>query len=178
MKLHEKLRSITVAAAVASAMTLGAGTALAQPFGGPHGPGPHGPGAPDQMIGHLIEGAKAQLALNTSQQMMFDAAVASSKAAHQSGQAIRQKVKDTLAAELAKPVPDLGAVATAADDAHVQGEALRKSIRAQWLALYATFSPEQIAVVKDILTRRMANAESFRQRMHDRVNSMMGGKGS
>jgi Spy/CpxP family protein refolding chaperone len=178
MKLHDNLRRITVAAAVASAMTLGAGTALAQPFGGPHGPGQHGPGAPDQMIGHLIESAKAQLALNTSQQAMFDAAVANSKAAHQSGQTIRQKVKDTLSAELAKPEPDLAAVAVAADDAHAQGEVLRKSIRTQWLALYATFSPEQKAVVKGILTTRMANAESFRQRMHDRVHSMMGGKGS
>lgn len=178
MKLHDKLRSITVAAAVASAMALGAGTTLAQPFGGPHGPGHHGPGAPDQMIGQLIESAKAQLALNTSQQAMFDAAVANGTAAHQSGQAIHQKVKDTLTAELAEPEPDLAAVAAAADDAHAQGEALRRSIRAQWLALYATFTPDQKAVVKDILTKRMAYAESFRKRMHDRVNSMMGGKGS
>ncbi|MEO8303358.1 MAG: periplasmic heavy metal sensor [Betaproteobacteria bacterium] len=178
MKLHDNLRRITVATAVASALTLGAGNALAQPVGGPHGPGHHGPGAPDQMIGQLIESAKAQLSLNTSQQAMFDAAVANSKAAHQSGQAIRQKVKDALTAELAKPEPDLAAVAAVADDAHLQGEAVRKSIRSQWLALYATFTPEQKAVVRDLLSKRLANAESFRQKMHDRAKGFMGGKGS
>lgn len=178
MKLHDNLRRIAVAAAVASALTLGAGSALAQPVGGPHGPGPHGPGAPDQMIGHLIESAKVQLSLNTSQQAMFDTAVANSKTAHESGRAIHQKVKDALTAELAKPEPDLAAVAAVADDAHAQGEALRKSMRSQWLALYASFTPEQKAVVRDLLTTRMANAESFRQKMHDRVKGFMGGKGS
>ncbi len=86
MKLHDNLRSITVAAAVSAALTLGAVAALAQPMAWPHGPGPHGhgphgPGAPDQMIGQLIESSKAQLNLNTSQQVMFDAAVASTKSA-------------------------------------------------------------------------------------------------
>ena len=174
MKLHDKLRNITVAAAVASAMTLGAGTALAQPFGGPHGPGHHGPGAPDQMIGQLIERAKAQLALNTSQQAMFDTAVASSKAGHQSGQAIHQKVKDTLTAELAKPEPDLAAVAAAADVATDQARTQRKAVRAEWLALYATFTPDQKAVVKDRLQKHLARAESFREKMREHFRSLRG----
>ncbi len=180
MKLHDNLRSITVAAAVSAALTLGAVAALAQPMAWPHGPGPHGhgphgPGAPDQMIGQLIESSKAQLNLNTSQQVMFDAAVASTTSARASGIAVHQKVRDTLTAELAKREPDLAAVAAAADDAQQQGQALRKSVRGQWLALYATFTPEQKAVVKDLLQKGMANAESFRQRMQDRVRTYRGG---
>ena len=60
----------------------------------PHGH--HGMAGPDEMIGHLIASAKSQLNLNTSQQGMFDTAVADSKAAFQSGRALHQKVRDTL----------------------------------------------------------------------------------
>ena len=171
MKLHRNLRTITMGAAAALAMTLGAGSALAQPVGGPHGPG-----SPDQMIGRLIEHAKAQLNLDTSQQLMFDAAVAHSKAAFESGRALRQKVKDAAQIQLAKPEPDLAAVAAVADEAEQQGRALRLSIRNDWLKLYAAFSPEQKAVVRDILQKKMGHAESFRERMHQRMQEHFGGK--
>ncbi len=171
MKLNRNLRTITVAGAVALAMTLGAGSALAQPMGGPHGPG-----SPDQMIGRLIGDAKAQLNLNTSQQLLFDAAVAHSKAAFESGRALRQKVKDAAQAQLANPAPDLAAIAAVADDAEQQGRALRASIRSEWLALYATFTPEQKAVVRDLLQKKMANAESFRAKMRERFQGHFGGK--
>ena len=171
MKLHRNLRTITVGAAAALAMTLGAGAALAQPMGGPHGPG-----SPDQMIGRLIEHAKAQLNLDTSQQLMFDTAVAHSKAAFESGRALRQKVRDAAQVQLAKPEPDLAAVAAVADDVEQQGRALRLSIRNDWLKLYAAFSPEQKAVVRDMLQKKMGHAESFRERMHQRMQEHFGGK--
>ena len=171
MKLHRNLRTITMASAVALAMTLGASGALAQPVGGPHGPG-----SPDQMIGRLIEHAKAQLNLNTSQQLTFDAAVARSRAAHESGRALRQKVKDAAQVQLANPEPDLAAVAAVADEAEQQGRALRLSIRNEWLKLYATFTPEQKAVVRDILQKKMAQGESFRERMRERMQQHFGGK--
>jgi Spy/CpxP family protein refolding chaperone len=130
----------------------------------------HGPGAGDQMIGHLIANAKASLNLNTSQQTMFDAAVAQSKAAHEQGRAVMQKVRDAMAAELAKTEPDLAALAAAADDARAQGYALRKQARDQWLQLYATFSPDQKAVVRDLLQKRMARMDSFRQKMREHMH--------
>ena len=80
-------------------------------------------GADDEMIGHLIAHAKAQLNLNTMQQGMFDTAVAHSKAAREAGRALHEKVKATLQAELAKPEPDLAAVAAAADAAIDQARA-------------------------------------------------------
>jgi Spy/CpxP family protein refolding chaperone len=157
-------------AATAAALAFAfAGAASAQPFGGPGGHGGHGGpmGGGDEMFGPLIAHAKANLNLNTSQQTMFDAAVAQSKAAHDQGRALMQKVKDAMTAELAKTEPDLAAIAAAADDARAQGQALRKQVRTQWLNLYATFSPEQKAVVRDMLQKRMARMESFRQKMRE-----------
>jgi Spy/CpxP family protein refolding chaperone len=175
MTFQSKLRRTAVVAAAALAMTLGAAVSLAQPGGSPHGR--HGHGAPGDMIGHLIEDAKAQLNLNTSQQQMFDAAVASTQAAHQTAKSLHASVKTTLNAELAKNEPDLAAVAAVSDNAQAQGQALRKSVRAQWLALYATFSPDQKAVVRETLKARMAKSESFRETMKERFKSRSGTSG-
>ena len=159
------------AAVTAAALALAfGGTAMAQPAGG-HG-GPHGAMAGqggDEMLGHIIAHAQAQLNLNTSQKLAFDAAVAQTKAAHESGRALHQKVKDSLTAELAKTEPDLAAVAAVADGVQQQGSALRHQVRDAWLALYATFSPDQKAVVKDILQKHMARMDSFRQKMQNRM---------
>ena len=176
MMLQDTLRKTTVVAAAALAMALGAGGALAQPGGhGPHGHGAQG--APGDMIGHFIAGAKDQLNLNTSQQQMFNAAVASTKAAHETGLSLHESVKNTLNAELAKSEPDLAAVAAVSDNAQAQGQALRKSGRAQWLALYATFSPDQKTVVKQMIQARMAKAESFHQKMLERFHGRPGTSG-
>ena len=103
--------------------------------------GMHG-GAPlDQLVPHLLDKAKASLNLDTSQQVMWDNAVAQGKRAHAQMRANRQQVKDALKAELAKPAPDLAALAAAADAVEQQNRTLRQDARAQWLALYATFTP-------------------------------------
>ena len=127
------------------------------------------------MIGHLIAHAKAKLNLNTMQQGMFDTAVAHSKSAREQGRALHDKVKSTLQAELAKAEPDLAAVATASDAAADQARAQRNGLRSEWLALYATFSPEQKAVVKDILQHRIARMESFREKMREHMYERSGG---
>jgi Spy/CpxP family protein refolding chaperone len=126
-------------------------------------------GGGDEMIGKLIAHARAKLNLNTSQSGMFDAAIAQSKTARETGRTLHQKVRDAMAAELAKPEPDLAAVAAVADGVRDEGAALHRQVRAAWLALYATFSPEQKTVVKDMLQQRLARMEAFRQRMHDRA---------
>ena len=172
MTSHRSFRTIAGVAAIALATAFGTQFALAQAAGGPHGH--HGMAGPDEMIGHLIASAKAQLNLNTSQQGMFDTAVADSKAAFQSGRALHQKVQDTLQAELAKTEPDLAAVAAAADAATDQGRAQRKAIRAEWLALYATFTPDQKAVVKDMLQKHVAKADSIREKMREHFKSSHG----
>jgi len=172
MTLHYNFRRIAATATVALAMTLGAGAALAQP-----GPGPHGAGPGEEMIGRLIEHAKAQLNLNTSQQGMFDTAVAQSKAARTTVHGLHQKVKDALTAELAKAEPDLAAVAAVSDKVQADSLKLRHDVRGSWLMLYATFNPEQKAVVRDLLQKRMARAEAFGEKMRQHFLEMHGGTG-
>ena len=148
-------------AAIAAAALVGlTGAALAQPFHhGPHGGG-------DVVMS--IVALKSQLNLNTSQQAMWDNAVAAGKAARQTARANMQKVHDTLTAELAKPEPDLAAVAAASDVARNANAVLHGQVRDAWLNVYGTFTPDQKAVVKNALSQRMARMEQFRQKMLQR----------
>ena len=116
----------------------------------------------------MLQRIQAKLNLNTSQQQQWDAALAQSKAAHQAMRTNFQQLKTATQGELAKTDPDLGAVATLSDQVQEQNIAQRKQARAAWLALYATFSAEQKATVRDAIVARMARMESFRERMHDR----------
>ena len=99
---------------------------------------------------------------------MWDNAVAQTKAARDAGRANMQKIKDAMNVELAKAEPDLAAVAAAADDVQASNSALRKQVRNTWLAVYATFTPDQKAIVRDALKQRVARMETFRQKMLQR----------
>lgn len=170
------LMRVTMTAVAATVFALGSTMATAQtpcPMGGP-GPGMHagqgmrgGPGFGadgGMMFPRIFEQAKAQLNLNTQQQALWDAAVAEGKAGFQAGAANRQKVRDAMTAELGKPEPDLAAVAAVADAVQAQNHAERHKVRDMWLNLYATFSAEQKAVVRQLMQNRMANAAARFQR--------------
>ena len=151
------LRFASRLAAVAAATLIGAaGAAAAQPF---HH---HGPRGGDAVM--AIAALKDQLNLDTSQQALWDGAVAAGKAARESARANMQKVHDTLAAELAKAEPDLAAVAAIGDNVRAQNQALHKQVRDNWLAIYATFSPDQKAVVRDSLNQRISRMQQMRQK--------------
>jgi Spy/CpxP family protein refolding chaperone len=160
-------------AAAATVLALAfAGAAVAQPGGVP-GDSHHAmmsAGGGDGFLGHAIGRAQAKLNLNTSQKLMFDNALAQAKAAHESGRALHQKVKDSLTAELAKTEPDLAAVAAVSDGVQQQGIALRHQVRDAWLQLYATFTPDQKAVVREMLQNHLAHMESFRQKLKERLS--------
>jgi len=145
--------------AAAAFISLSGAAAFAQP-------GPHGHHGGDASFG--IAALKGQLNLNTSQQTMWDSAVAQTKAARDTGRANMQKIKDAMNVELAKAEPDLAAVAAASDDVQASNGALRKQVRNAWLAVYATFTPDQKAVVRDALKQRMSRMESFREKMLQR----------
>lgn len=152
-------RWVSGVAIVAAALLIGAaGTVVARPI---H----HGHGGDAVMS---IMGLKDQLNLNTSQQTMWDNAVAATKSAHATARTNMQKVHDTLTAELAKPEPDLAAVAAAADNARNANAALHAQVRDAWLNLYATFTPDQKTVVKNALSQRLAKMEQFKQKMQQR----------
>lgn len=164
MKIEKRGLAALMAAAV---LALGAQGVLAQPGGG-HGPG-HGPG------GFAIEGVlaslKDKLGLNTSQQAMWDNVVAQGKTARATGRANMAKVKETLDAELARAEPDFAAVATVADAARASNQTLHNQVRDQWLALYATFTPAQKAVVRDAVKSRVTRMESMREHFRERMPS-------
>ena len=81
---------------------------------------------------------QAKLNLNTSQQQQWDAAVALSKTAHDAIRANFQQLKSATQAELAKPEPDLAALATVSDQLQQQNMTQRKQARAAWLATHDT----------------------------------------
>lgn len=154
-------RSASRLAAFAAATLIGlTGAAFAKPF---H----HGHGGGGDVVMSIMR-LKSQLNLNTSQQSMWDNAVAAGKAARQTAHANMQKVHDTLTAELAKPEPDLAAVAAASDVARNANAVLHGQVRDAWLNVYGTFTPDQKAVVKNALSQRMARMEQFRQKMLQR----------
>lgn len=154
--------------AAAAVMALSGAVAMAQPAGGqPHGPG-HGPGA-GMEIERVLGAVKDKLNLNTSQQLMWDSAAAQTKAARVAGRADMQKIHDAMSAALATPAPDLAAVAAVADSVHADRQAVRRSVRDQWLQIYATFSPEQKVVVRDALAQQLARMESFGAKMREHM---------
>ena len=164
-------RRVPLALAAALAFTLGS-PAFAQPGHGP-GPGMAHRGHHGTQIEHVIASVKDRLALDSSQQVMFDSALAATRTARENGRAEMQRMRGAAQAELAKPEPDLAALAAAGDAAQANLQALRRQVRAQWLQLYATFSPAQKSVVRDVLVQRMERHESFRAKMRERF----GGQG-
>jgi Spy/CpxP family protein refolding chaperone len=139
-------------------------------MGGPGGPMGYGSGGHGFGGGHLamvLEEAKSRLALDTSQQLLWDNAIAQSKAARESARSLHQRLRESMRAELAKPEPDLAALAAMADDMHAQGDALRRDVRDPWLKLYATFNAQQKAIVREMLQQKMERAEHFRKRMRE-----------
>jgi hypothetical protein len=142
------MRSLIRAAIAAAFLALGV-TCQAQP-----GQGLDSPLA-------MLYGAKANLNLNTSQQLQWDNAAAQARAAHDAIRANFSEVSAALQAELDKAEPDLASVSALADNARSQNEALRRSARDAWLALYATFNPDQKAIVRDALKAGIERMQAY-----------------
>jgi hypothetical protein len=146
-------------AILGSALLFITGAAVAQP-------GMHQRGPAD--VAMAIAAVKGRLNLDTSQQQMWDSAIAASRSARQAMRAGFASLHDAAAAELAKADPDLARLAAMADDAQSHNIALRRQARDAWLALYATFNPDQKAVVRDTLRQRMARMDAWRDKMRQR----------
>jgi hypothetical protein len=71
--------------------------------------------------------------------------------------------------------PTSPAVAATADAAHASAQAARKQVRDEWLALYATFSPAQKAVVRDAVRTRVDRMDAFREKMKEKFQQRQGG---
>lgn len=161
--IHHRTRQLALASALFVALA-GAASADPGPRGGFHGHG--GPGG--EPVAQAIAQLKDKLALNSSQQTMFDEAVAGARAAREAGRTEMQRVRDAMRAELAKPEPDLAAVAAIADDVRAKLQAERLKVRGAWLNLYGTFTAAQKQVVREHLLARMARQDAWRDRMKQR----------
>lgn len=146
---------------------------------GPHGPGPmmgagaQGPGGGMHMSGGMVEHILAQmkdrLALDSSQQQMFETARAQTLAARDQALAQRAGIRATIDAELAKPEPDLAAIAAMFEGAEEQTRASRRQARDQWLKLYANLRADQKVLVRDALRERVSHADTSRERIRERM---------
>jgi len=118
----------------------------------------------------MLGSVKSQLNLNTAQQQQWDNAAALSAAAHTAMRASFQQRRSALQAELAKSEPDFAAVAAANDSAQAQMAALHRQARDAWLALYATFTPEQKGIARDAISAGLARMEA-RRASHKRTGA-------
>ena len=147
------MKRLFSAALLAALLGSLASYAVAQPMHGDN---------PLAMLGKF----KSELNLNTAQQQQWDAVVAQTKAAHDAGRANHQQLRAAMQAELAKPEPDFASLATLADSVREQSASLHKQTRNAWLALYATFTPEQKAVARDAIKVRIERMQERRAAFH------------
>ena len=108
-------------------------------------------------IENVLASLKGQLSLDTSQQVMWDNAVAQAQGGardrtREHGEGARSAERRTRQG----PSRTLRPLATVGDAAQASNQALRKQVRDQWLKLYATFTPAQKAVVRDAVKARVA----------------------
>ena len=166
------MQSITIRrpAAIASALLLAATLAVAgtSHAAGPHH-GPSGGPAAGGLIEHVLAGLKDRLALDSSQQLMFEQARTQTLAARDQAVAQRKDVRARIEAELAKNEPDLAAVAALVEGTSEQGQAARRAARDQWLKLYANLRPDQKLVVRDAIRERLAHADGMHDQMRQRM---------
>jgi hypothetical protein len=116
-----------------------AGRAGAARWWSRHGHG-HGGGF---AIERVLASLKGQLSLNTSQQLMWDNAVAQTKAARATGRTNFESVRSGAQRRAREARARLRRGAAAAMPRQASNQTLRKQVRDQWLQLYATFSPAQ-----------------------------------
>jgi hypothetical protein len=117
----------------------------------------HG-GTPLEMLGRL----KPQLNLNTSQQQQWDNAVSLSQAAHSTAMTSMKQNRAALQAELAKAEPDFASLATASDSSQDQIASAHRQARDAWLAVYATFTPEQKTIARDAIQAKIQSMQARR----------------
>jgi hypothetical protein len=88
------------------------------------------------------------LRLNPEQKVQFDAAVSATQRAFLSVALAGMQMKDRIGAELAKPRPDLDALARLQEDAVEQTRPLFREAHVEWARLYAMLDPAQVRIAR------------------------------
>jgi uncharacterized membrane protein len=116
-------------------------------------------------MGHHAERMAEKLKLTPDQRAQWDAMVQKSKAQHEAMRKQHREMHEAMKAELAKPEPDLAALAATGDAARASGMAAHKELRDGWLKLYATMNPEQKGMVKKAIIWHMKKMRHMHHRM-------------
>jgi hypothetical protein len=99
------------------------------------------------------------LRLDPAQQAQFDVAVAATQRALLSVAFVGLQLKDRLAEEIAKPKPDLGALARAQDEMVEQARPAFREARDEWTRFYALLDPSQVARARAFVERKLRRLE-------------------
>lgn len=118
-------------------------------------------GEPGRMMARL-QHVKAELNLSSTQEAQWNKAIERARAAKETNQLNRQQIRTAVQAELAKPAPDLRALAALKDNFRQQRASLHQAVREEWLLLYDLLSPTQKALVKEKMQHRLARMERFK----------------
>ena len=130
--------------------------------------GVHAQDMPMMPFGHGADRLAEKLKLSPEQRKQWDSMVQKSKAHFETMRREHHEMHDAMKAELAKPEPDLAALAAKADALHDKARAAHRELRDGWLKLYATMNTEQKGEVKKAILWHMAKMHHMRERMMHR----------
>lgn len=162
--MKRNFRNLLMAGLLAAASPLVAPMANAQEMG-----------MPLAHMGARAEKLATQLKLSPDQRAQWDALIQKSKAQFEAMHKAHREMHEAMKAELAKPEPDLAALAAKADEMRDKGRAAHRELRDGWLKLYAGFSVEQKGVVRKEIQKHMSRFDKMHhmmEHMRDRMKDM------
>ena len=102
-----------------------------------------------------FDGLEQRLKIRPAQKEQFDVTVGSTKRALLMVGIVAVQLKDKLAAELSKPMPDFRAFARANEDLIDQTRPVFKEAGEEWKKLYALLDDEQVEIAKSFLREHL-----------------------
>ena len=107
------------------------------------------------------------LRLDPAQKAQFDVAVGATHRALLAVALAGLGLKDRVAAELAKPKPDLRALARAQDEVIDQARPAFREAREEWARFYALLDPAQVAQARAFVERKLRALEHIGGELRD-----------
>ena len=121
-----------------------------------------------------LEQLERALRLKPAQKAQFDVAVGATRRALLAVAMSGLQIKERIAAELAKPRPDLNTLYDIHEQAIEQNKPLFREARAEWSKLHSMLEPDQVDMVKRYLEDKLdvlVPKEEPRRRVPPRENS-------
>ena len=110
-----------------------------------------------------FDGLEQRLKIRPAQKEQFDVTVGSTKRALLMVGIVAVQLKDKLAAELSKPMPDFRAFARANEDLVGQTRPVFKEAGEEWKKLYALLDDEQVEIAKTFMRENLGRLLQFSQ---------------